>query len=178
MRWDDFASDAPALAALGHERFDSSELVMLGTLRRDGSPRVTPLEYFFYDGELTLGGMWQSMKLLDLLRDPRCVMHSTTHERSGEQGDFKLYGRALALDEPSYRERYAEAVREAIGWAPSEPYHLFRLDITSAAFVQFGESTEAVAERLRADARTEVRMIGADANTSGYVVATWQPPES
>ena len=176
MRWADIVEDAPALAALGLELFESSELVMLGTLRRDGGPRITPLEYFLYNGEFTLGGMWQSMKLLDLLRDPRCVLHSTTHDKSNEEGDFKLYGRAIAIDDAAYRERYADAVRDAIGWAPSEPYHLFRLDITSAAFVLFGDPAEGVAERLRADPRTRVRMFGSDPNTSGYVVATWEPP--
>lgn len=70
---------------------------MLGTLRKNGWPRVTPIEYTFWEGELVLGGMWQSKKLLDLLRDSRCVIYSTTNDKSGQQGDAKLYGRAFPL---------------------------------------------------------------------------------
>jgi hypothetical protein len=42
--------------------------------------------------------MWQSRKALDLLRDPRCVVHSTVTDRAGTEGDVKVYGRAVPVD--------------------------------------------------------------------------------
>ncbi len=113
---------------------------MLGTLRRNGWPRITPCEPDLAGGQLLLGMMWRSPKALDLLRDERCVVHSCTSERSGAEGDFKLYGRALDVQDPGLRELYRETIYARIGWAPDEPdYHLFAIDVDSAGFVIFGE---------------------------------------
>ena len=54
---------------------------MLGTLRADGSPRISPCEVDLVDGRLCFGMMWQSHKALDLLRDPRLAVHSVPHGR-------------------------------------------------------------------------------------------------
>lgn len=177
MRWDEFVASAPQLAAIGLERFEQSELVMLGTIRKDGSPRITPLEHFLFEGEFTIGGMWQSMKLLDLLREPRCALHSTTSNKDGTEGDFKLYGRAIPLDDREYRERYGVAVEQAMGWRPSEPYHLFRLDITSAGFVQFGKEAPAIVGRVQGERGVSARLIPIDDQSVSYAVVAWYPPQ-
>jgi hypothetical protein len=78
------------------------------------------------DGELMLGMMWQSPKARDLLRDPRCVVHSVVSDRQGTEGDFKLYARALDVPDPARRERHRETIKARIDWEPAEPgYHLF-----------------------------------------------------
>ena len=64
---------------------------MVGTLRANGWPRISPCEVDFVAGELLLGMMWQSPKARDLVRDERCVLHSCTSDRLGSEGDFKLY---------------------------------------------------------------------------------------
>jgi hypothetical protein len=140
MRWDEFAAACPELAQLGEERLRARELCLVGTLRRNGWPRISPVEPDFAAGELMLGMMWQSPKALDLLRDPRLVVHSVVSSRMGDEGDFKLYGRAVDAREPERREAYRAAIKARIDWAPSEPnYHLFAVDIESAGFVVFGE---------------------------------------
>src|ERR671937_2172346 len=108
MRWDEFAAAAPELAALGEERLRGRELCLVGTLRRNGWPRISPVEPEFVDGELMLGMMWRSPKALDLLRDPRCVVHSVVSRKDGDEGDFKLYARAVEVPEPDRRERFAD----------------------------------------------------------------------
>ena len=42
MKWSDFAEAAPELAALAREAFDEQHLSILGTLRANGWPRVSP----------------------------------------------------------------------------------------------------------------------------------------
>ena len=64
-----------------------------------------------------------------------CAQASANSDKSGEHGDFELYGRAIPADEPDYRQRYAEALVAVTGMRPPGPFHLFRVDITSAAFV-------------------------------------------
>jgi hypothetical protein len=139
MRWDEFAAACPELASLREERLRERELCLVGTLRANGYPRISPCEPEFVDGELMLGMMWQSPKARDLLRDPRLVAHSVVSDREGTEGDFKLYARAVDVGDPAIRERYRATVKARIDWEPEEPnYHLFALDIQSAGFVIFG----------------------------------------
>ena len=140
VRWDAFARQSSELAGLGEERLRKRELCLVGTLRKDGHPRISPVEPDFVDGELMMGMMWRSPKALDLLRDPRCVIHSVVSDRHGTEGDFKLYGRAVAVADAERRARYRATIRERIDWEPEEPgYHCFAIDVLSAGFVVFGE---------------------------------------
>jgi Pyridoxamine 5'-phosphate oxidase len=139
MKWDEFAEASPELAALGRERFERRELCMLGTLRANGWPRISPCEMDFVGGELLLGMMWQSPKAQDLLRDDRCVLHSCTSDRLGSEGDFKLYCRARDVPDEPVRAAYRAAVKARIDWEPTDPFHLFAADIQSAGFVSFGD---------------------------------------
>ncbi len=142
MRWDAFAAACPEIATLAEERFRRDELMVLGTLRADGSPRISPCEVDLVDGRLCFGMMWKSHKALDLQRDPRLTAHSVPEGRLNPGGDIKLTGRAIEELESAFRERYREALRRRIDWAPSEPhFHLFSLDIEAAAFLKFGEGT-------------------------------------
>jgi hypothetical protein len=146
MRWDEFAEAAPELAILGEERLRLRELCLVGTLRRNGWPRISPVEPDFVDGELMLGMMLRSPKALDLLRDPRCVVHSVVSRREGDEGDFKLYGQVVQVDDPERRARYRATIKARIDWEPEEPnYHLFAVDIDSAGFVVFGKDRFGVA---------------------------------
>lgn len=115
---------------MAEERFRKDELVMIGTLRADGSPRISPCELDVAEGHLFLGMMWRSKKALDLFRDPRCVVHSVTCDRLGTDGDLKLYGRMIDVQEPELRRAYRAAIKARIDWEPEEPeFHLFSLDV-------------------------------------------------
>ena len=99
MVWSDLQAEAPEIARLGGERFDRAGVALLGTLRRDGSPRISPVEpYLAPDGHLLFGAMSWSLKARDLLRDPRCVLHSAIADADSGEGEFKLNGRATQAD--------------------------------------------------------------------------------
>lgn len=134
MTWEEFASQEPELAALGQERLDRTGLVMVATLRRDGWPRISPVEPLFSGGQLYLGMMWRSVKALDLLRDPRCTVHNAVSDRNATEGEFKVYGRAVNVTDLEERRRFTDAVFEKIGMKPEEPdFHCFAIDILSVA---------------------------------------------
>ena len=146
MRWDSFVQAAPRIGALAEERFRKDELAVLGTIRPDGSSRISPCEVDFAAGRLFLGMMWQSRKALDLLRDPRIVVHSVPPDRMGAGGDVKLYGRVV--DEPDHEVRRAfhDEILRRIEWAPDEPdFHLFSFDVEQAGFIRFGDEQLAMA---------------------------------
>jgi len=139
VSWAEFQTAAPGLADKGEQRFDATGLILLGTLRKDGRPRISPVEPILTDGRLYLGMMWQSKKALDLLRDPRCVVHNTVSDRMGKEGEFKAYGRAVPVSDADDRERYCQALFAKIEWRPEgDEWHLFAIDIDEVVFQQFG----------------------------------------
>ena len=99
MRWAEFAEACPELASIAGDRLLGPGIALLGTLRRDGSPRISPCEVFIVDGDLMLGMMWNSMKARDLLRDSRIAVHSAVTNRNGKEGDMKVYGRVVDVPE-------------------------------------------------------------------------------
>jgi hypothetical protein len=140
VRFEVFAQECPEIAGLAEERFATDELILLGTLRRDGWPRLSPVELDFAAGHLFVGMMWRSGKALDLLRDPRCTAHSLPSDRMNPGGDIKLYGRGVDVADPELREAYRTAIKARIDWAPDEPeYHLFSIDVDSAVYIRFDE---------------------------------------
>ena len=95
VTWQELEAAAPQLAARGRLRLELSRVALLGTLRADGSPRISPVEPYFSRGQLLFGAMAWSLKARDLRRDSRCVLHSTVTGADEGEDEFKLYGRAL-----------------------------------------------------------------------------------
>ena len=79
-KWRDVASEAPDLAAAVQARFDAHVHKVIATLRRDGSPRVSGTEAVFWEEEMWLGMMPDSVKALDLFAIPgsRCTARRST----------------------------------------------------------------------------------------------------
>ena len=142
MRWDEFTASCPDLATLARERFERDQVVILGTIRADGRPRLSPCEVDFAAGRLLFGVMWQSPKARDLLRDPRLTVHSVPSDRMNPGGDVKLYGAAVDERAPELRAEFCRVMQARIDWQPVEPYHLFSLDVAEAAFVRFAEQQD------------------------------------
>jgi hypothetical protein len=136
VAWDQFESEAGPLAAIARERFDDAGLILLGTLRRSGGPRISPVEPVISEGRLYLGMMWRSLKALDLRRDERCVVHSLVTKAGGSEGDVKVYGRGMEIADPDERQRYGTALYAKIGWRPSGDFHLFAVDIDEVGYIR------------------------------------------
>jgi hypothetical protein len=145
MDFETFVKACPEIGDLAEERLKRDQLVMLGTIRADGSPRISPCELDFTEGQLLISMMWRSPKALDLLRDPRIAVHSVTVNKDGTDGDLKLYGRVVDVQDQALRSAFREAIKARIDWAPDEPeYHLFRLEIEGAGYVVFGGGSETI----------------------------------
>ncbi|MEW2398715.1 pyridoxamine 5'-phosphate oxidase family protein [Streptomyces sp. NPDC046862] len=123
--WAAFTTAEPDLARTVEERFGAFTHHVLATLRKDGSPRTTGLEVRFLGGELWLGMMPDSLKALDLRRDPRFSLQA--NPGSGTDmggGDVRISGRAIEVEDPETKARYTREVE------PPEPFHLFRAELT------------------------------------------------
>jgi hypothetical protein len=131
--WNDLEVGAPPIAALGMARLTATRVAMLGTVRRDGSPRISPVEPCLVNGCLLVGAMTWSAKAADLRRDPRYVLHSAVTGPDGGEGELKLHGRAAAAS-PALRRQAAS------GWWSGQPPQqavVFVLGIDQAFFVEW-----------------------------------------
>ncbi|CAL9477266.1 hypothetical protein SUDANB105_02942 [Streptomyces sp. enrichment culture] len=123
--WAAFSAAEPELAATVEARFGAFTHHVLATLRKDGSPRTTGLEVRFLGGELWFGMMPDSLKALDLRRDPRFALQANPGEGTGMGGgDVRISGRAVEVDDPEVKAAYTKEVE------PPEPFHLFRTELT------------------------------------------------
>lgn len=138
MRWGEFAAQEPSLAALGHERLIVPGVVLVGTIRRDGTARISPVEPLVWDGDLWLSMLLGSYKAADLMRDPRILVHSIVTGPDGGLGEYKVRGSALAEESRQIQEGYAHEVRGRLGWDPQPgQFHLFRIDIEDVTFIRY-----------------------------------------
>jgi hypothetical protein len=133
VTWRDLETAAPEIARLGRARLEDARVALLGTLRKDGSPRISPIEPFFAEDDLLLGAMAWSLKVRDLRRDPRCVLHSAVSGPESGEGELKLYGRAAEVED----ER-----RDACPGAwwlgrPRDSAWVFALEIVTATFLEW-----------------------------------------
>lgn len=138
MHWSDIEHTQPRLARLAQQRLIGPGVVLVATIRRDGTPRLSPVEPYVLDGDLWLSMMWQSTKARDLLRDPRILVHSVITSRDGDEGEFKIRGTARAENDPAVQRRYADAVAASLGWNPLPGrFHLFAADIYQVTFIAY-----------------------------------------
>ena len=130
MSWSDLVAGAPDLAREGWARFERTHVALLGTVREDGTPRISPVEPFVIDDQLVFGVM-RSPKMDDLARDPSVVLHSSVSDINGSEGEFKVYGRAVATDSPAVRT-HADA-----WWSsrPPDQSMVYAVDISEAVLV-------------------------------------------
>src|SRR4051794_1145116 len=142
MRWIDLQDRQAKLGEIASERLLNPGVVLVVTLRKDGTPRLSPVEPFVLDGDLWLSMMPGSRKAADLLRDPRILVHSVITRPDGEEGELKLRGSVRVADDTASHERYAAAVSATLPWSPVVGrFHLFAVDIDEVTFVRYDNAT-------------------------------------
>ncbi|SDO63709.1 pyridoxamine 5'-phosphate oxidase family protein [Actinacidiphila guanduensis] len=122
--WQQFAHEAPELAADVRARFEAAKSHVLASLRKDGSPRVSGTEVTFSGPDLWIGSMLHAVKARDLIRDGRCALHAHPQD-AAEPGDAKVAGTAVEVV-GEQREGYLT------GAEPPGDFHLFLIDLHEA----------------------------------------------
>lgn len=146
MRWDDVEREAGATGAMARARLADPGVVLVGTIRKDGTPRVSPCEPFFWDGELWLPMLWRSRKANDLRRDPRVLVHSVITNRDGDEGEVKVRGRVTEVLEPGRRAALCAAIGAALPFEPDpERIDPFTVDVASLVHVVYVDGDQHVA---------------------------------
>jgi hypothetical protein len=117
--WTALRTEAPDLARAITDRFNANLHHVLGTIRPDGSIRLSGTEVAINDDQVGIGMMPHSHKLRDVHRDPRVELHSAPLEDDLSNGDAKLAG--ILVD---------------AGDTDGQPGTAFTLDVTNASLVR------------------------------------------
>ena len=134
--WSEFEAEAPELAKRAREFMNRGKHKTLATLRKDGSPRISGSEADVVNGELLWGSMLDAMKARDLLRDGRFALHSASSSPPGWDGDAKVAGIAVEVDDDEVKHALLVAGgNEGL----DEDFHLFRADIREVVVVGLNE---------------------------------------
>jgi hypothetical protein len=73
MRWSEISARQPVLGSVADRLLIEPGVLLAGTIRRDGTARISGVEPLVLDGDLWLSMMSDSAKSRDLHRDPRIV---------------------------------------------------------------------------------------------------------
>jgi pyridoxamine 5'-phosphate oxidase-like protein len=143
FRWADFEREAPDLAAQGGELIGRFGFVLAGTIRRDGTPRISPVEARVVEGHLMLIMIRGTHKARDVLRDSRLVLNTPVFDPADPGCEFKLRGRAVAVEDRSLLEATTNATEAASGWRPPADWHFFSIEVDDVALMEWdrGELT-------------------------------------
>jgi hypothetical protein len=90
------------MAEFGLRRLEY-HVMYLGTVRKNGYPRVHPFTPFVASGHLFAFTEPTSPKALDLQRNGLYAMHSLVRDLNGGDGEFTITGRAHLVTDPTTR---------------------------------------------------------------------------
>ena len=137
VSWSAFASDAPELARTVQDVLERHRFAFAGTVRRDGSPRINPVEVHVSDGRLFVVLIPRTAKAHDLDRDPRIAVQTPIASAGAPGLEVKLRARASDILDPGLRAAIAASVEEASGWRPGAQWRYCELLLASVAVLDW-----------------------------------------
>jgi predicted pyridoxine 5'-phosphate oxidase superfamily flavin-nucleotide-binding protein len=143
LTWEELEQAAPEIGAHGRELIEQFQFVLVGTLTKDGSPRINPVEAYIIDGHLLVNMIPRSLKARDLLRDPRVYVHAPVTAKEGSP-EFKLAGRAEVLTNEALRTKLDDLFWEMIQWRPAPDSHYFDILAERAAWVTYDKGQTSI----------------------------------
>jgi len=155
----------PDLADRARAILTSTTNAVLGTIRRDGSPRLSGADPYFHDGQLRIWSMPRARKGEDLRRDPRLALHSIPWDsrqlRDGATdvgaADAKVSGTATATTDPGEVSAFRAWLTSERGFEPPEDWDLFTIDIDALTVIS-ADSGQLVIDRWSiTDGRQTIR---------------------
>lgn len=108
VTWADFAESAPDLAERGEKRLRVG-VAYIATTAKDGSARISPFTPLISGGRLLALIGTHTNKYGNLLRDPRCAIHSWLGDNDEE---FMVICRAAVSDDWATRMQAAIEARK------------------------------------------------------------------
>lgn len=127
--WARFQGEAPELARSVLQRLQARHHHVLGTIRPDGSPRLSGTEVQFGTWGLAIGFMPETAKGRDLERDGRFALHSHPACEGLTDPDVKMWGTAYQIAGDALAD-YARVVH------PPDQFVAYQLALSGVSRVQ------------------------------------------
>ncbi len=134
-RWAEFEAAAPELAAQGRALIERFGFVLAGTIRADGTPRISPVAAHLAGGELMLVMIPGTQKARDVLRDSRIVLQSPVTEAAEPGAEFKLRGYAAEVTGDALQTATADTIETVSGWRPPRTWLYLSIAVQAAAYL-------------------------------------------
>jgi hypothetical protein len=133
----------PDLADHVRAILSSTTNAVLGTIRRDGSPRLSGADPYFHDGQLCIWSMPRARKGQDLRRNPQVAVHSIpwdsrkVRDGSADVGaaDAKVSGKAVLVSDAGALSAFRAWLQSDRGVEPPEDWDLFTIDIDALTVI-------------------------------------------
>jgi len=131
--WSDLEAAEPAMAATARRLFwiPGFGLGYLATVRRDGAPRIHPINLAIVDGRL-VAFIVPSPKLDDLRRDGRYALHAPGSD--SENDEVMVAGRATILDDDA---AFRSAAVTAMPFSPGADHVLVELGLDTVLWAEY-----------------------------------------
>jgi hypothetical protein len=150
VAWSSFIAAAPELAADVRQTLERYGFAFVGTVRRDGSPRISPVEVHILGGQLFVVLIPHTAKAHDLDRDARVTLQTPISSASDPGVEVKLRGRALSVLDSDERASMAASVAATSGWQPGDQWRYCELLLSSVALLDWVEG-DMLLQRWTAD---------------------------
>ena len=114
LRWDEFNDRRPDLVDAGHSLLHQfgPGLAFLGTVRKDGGPRMHPVCPVIYDAGLYVFIIGHSPKRFDLIRDPRYALHAFPPAENDDE--FYCTGNVKVVEDNTLRAQVASIAKHNV----------------------------------------------------------------
>src|SRR5215212_8540750 len=109
-RWAEFADEAGELGRDIAGLIERHRFALIGTIRRDGMPRISAVETHLVSGHLMLVMIPRTRKASDIRRDDRITMQSPVFDAAAPGAEYKLHGRAVIVDDEDIRGAASRAI--------------------------------------------------------------------
>ncbi len=161
----DIENVAPDIADRVRAILTSTTNAVLGTIRRDGAPRLSGADAYFHDGQLRISSMPGARKGQDMRRDPRVAVHSIPWDsrriRDGAadvgEADAKVSGTAVLTTDATELSRFRAWLQSARGFEPPENWDLFTIDIDALAVISVDSGQLIIDRWSTTDGRQTIR---------------------
>lgn len=139
----DLVDAEPELAERVRAILTAAQNAVIGTLTRDGTPRLSGADAHFHERDLYLWSMPGARKGADLRRDPRVAVHSIPWDsrmpRDGAAdvglADAKVTGRAELVTDAATYASFRTWLSRVRGSEQPDDWDLFRVDLSAVAVV-------------------------------------------
>lgn len=157
-------SAAPKIAGPIRERLEAKGIGLIATVRKDGSPRISPFEVSLIEGSLYVGSMPEAAKARDLQRDPRAALLTPVADKDDLGGEGKLFLHVTEITDPSEALRLLNRMIEGAEMSAEDfdGSPVFELQITGAAWQHVDGDSWDTLSWTEADGVRHRRRKGAD----------------